>query len=149
MEMAFGPSAGAERRAFLQPIRDLIEAEGYGRVIDADPEERQLVCYTVGLTQRGYPELIAGLEDFTDFPEGAPGLLQRLARMLLERDAGPAEGDILEVHGQWVRLIPETLYQVHCNVAHALYGPDFSLLQVLACSPNSSERRQTLPICLN
>lgn len=147
--MLFGPAVDPEDVAFLQPIRDLIRREGYGRVIDADSELRQHVCYTVGLTEKGLPELIAGMEDFTEFPEGTPGLMHHLAGMLLQRGGGYGEGDVFEFHGQWVRLIPESLYKAQCDVALDLYGPNFSLLQVAPCDPNSTERKSTQPICLN
>jgi hypothetical protein len=147
--MLFGPAVDPEHLAFLQPIRELIGREGYGTVIELDAEHRQQVCYSVGLTQKGLPELIAGMEDFTDFPQGTPSLMHHLIGTLMERGGSYGEGDVFEFHGQWVRLIPETLYKAHCDVALGLYGPNFSLLQVAPCSPNPAKRTETQPICLN
>lgn len=147
--MLFGPASDPASLEFLRPIRELICQEGYAVINDADSEHRQEVCYSVGLTDKGLPELIAGMEDFTEFPQGSPGMLHHLARMLLARGGSYGEGDIFEFHGQWVRLVPETLYKAQCDVNLGLYGPKFSLLQVAPCSPNPTERKKFQPVCLN
>lgn len=66
--MLFGPAADPESLAVLQPFREQIERENYCIVNDVDSEHRQEVCYSAGLTEKGLPELIAGMEDFADFP---------------------------------------------------------------------------------
>ena len=147
--MLFGPAADPENLAVLQPIREQIAREDYCVINDADSEHRQEVCYSVGLTEKGLPELIAGMEDFTEFPQGTPSLMHHLVRTLLARGGSYGEGDIFEFHGQWVRLVPETLYKAQCNVSLGLYGPNFSLLQVAPCSPDPTERKNAQPICLN
>lgn len=147
--MLFGPAADPESLALLQPFREQIDRDDYCVVNDADPEHRQEVCYSVGLTRKGLPELIAGMEDFADFPQGAPSLLHHLVRKLLAQGGSYGEGDVFEFHGQWVRLVPETLYKAHCNVNLALYGGEFSLLHVAPCAPDPTERKNTQPICLN
>lgn len=147
--MFHGPAADPESLAMLRPIREQIDRDDYCVVYDADPEYRQEVCYSVGLTNKVLPELIAGVEDFADFPQGAPNLVHHLVLKLLSEGGKYSEGDVHEFHGQWVRLVPETLYKVHCNVILALYGGAFSLLPVAPCAPNPTERGSIRPICLN
>ncbi|MFL4474980.1 hypothetical protein ACIPVK_13365 [Paeniglutamicibacter sp. MACA_103] len=147
--MLFGPAVDPEHLAMLQPFREMIRREDYGIVIDSDSEHRLQVCYSVGLTEKGLPELIAGMEDFTEFPQGTPSLMHHLVRTLLARGASYGEGDVFEFHGQWIRLVPESLYMAHCDVNLGLYGEKFSLLQVAACSPEPTERKHAQPICLN
>ena len=147
--MLHGPATDPEELAFLQPIRDLIGREGYGQVIDADSEQRQEVCYSVGLTEKGLPELIAGMEDFTEFPQGTPSLMHHLIGTLLERGGSYGEGDVFEFHGQWVRLIPEPCTRRNATWPLGYTDQTFPCLQVVPCSANPNERKETHPICLN
>lgn len=147
--MYYKPLANPQDYPKFRDTLEHLEIYGYCIMGDMDPGQRQEVCYSVGMTQHGFPEVIAGMEDFAHVPGGSPGILNALVSIMLDDEHPVGDGDVMQLGGQWVRLVPQTLYMPLCDILLGLYGSEFTLLQAIICEPNPSQRIDTRPICLN
>lgn len=147
--MFYKPLANPQDYPKFRHALEHIETLGYCIMGDMDPGQRQEVCYSVGMTQQGFPEIIAAMEDFAHIPGGSPGMLNELILLMKEHNQPMGDGDVIRIDTQWVRLIPQTLYMPLCDILLGLYGSEFTLLQAIACEPNPPERIETRPLCLN
>lgn len=147
--MHYLPCTDPEIAEMLRPYRAQIDTNGFCLIHDADQCRLQDVCYTAGLTESGFPELIARMEDFAGFPQGTPMLMAQLVVRLRKLSNGYGDGEAHEVDGTWVRLTDQDLHIPLCGIALAMYGSDYRLLQVRPCAPGPATWKRGHAICLN
>lgn len=110
---------------WLDAIRDLVEKHGWAvQFVESD---RAPYAYTVGLHERGLPELVVtGLP-----PQQAARILDPVAEYLL--DGGrPLPGEWVSIPGGPTMLVVQVEHpDAHLNVAVAFYGPELQALQLV------------------
>jgi hypothetical protein len=110
---------------WLEAIRELVEKHGWAvQFVESD---RTPYAYTVGLHERGLPELlVTGLP-----PQSAARLLNSVAAYLLE-GGRPVPGELISIAGGSALEVVQVQHpDAHMNVAVAFYGTDLQALQLV------------------
>ena len=126
---------------WLDAVREMVQKHGWAvQFVESD---RMAYAYTVGLHERGLPELlVTGLS-----PKRATHLLNSVADYLV--DGGkPLPGELISIAGGPPLEVVQVQHpDAHMNVAVALYGPDVRALQLVW--PDDQGRRPWDPAFSN
>ena len=110
---------------WLEAIHETVEKRGWAvQFVDSD---RTPYAYTVGLHERGLPELlVTGLS-----PQPASHMLNSVAKYLV--DGGkPIPGELISIGGgPLLEVVQVQQPDAHMDVAVALYGTDLRALQLV------------------
>jgi hypothetical protein len=110
---------------WAEAIRETVETHGWAvQFVESD---RKPYAYTVGLHERGLPELlVTGLS-----PQPAARMLNSVASYLV--DGGrPVPGQLISIAGGALLEVVQVQHpDVHMNVAVAFYGTDLQALQLV------------------
>jgi hypothetical protein len=115
----------ATTQEWLEAIREVVEKHGWAvQFVESD---RTPYAYTVGLYERGLPELlVTGLP-----PQSAARVLNSVAAYLL--DGGrPVPGELISIAGGSALEVVQVQHpDAHMNVAVAFYGTHLQALQLV------------------
>lgn len=116
---------GATVQEWLEAIRETVEKHGWAvQFVESD---RAPYAYTVGLHERGRPELlVTGLA-----PQRAVLVLNSVAEYLL-RGGKPVPGERILIGGELLLEVVQVEHpDAHLNIAVALYGNEIKALQLV------------------
>ena len=115
----------ATMQEWLEAIHDAVEKEGW--VVQFVESDRAPYAYTVGLHERGLPELlVTGLP-----PQSAARLLNSVAEYLVG-GGKPIPGERILIGGEVLLDVVQVQHpDAHMNVAVAFYGRELKALQLV------------------
>ena len=116
---------GSTMQEWLDVIRETVREHGWA--VQFVESEMTPYAYTVGLHERGLPELlVTGLA-----PEPTVRMLNNVAAYLV--DGGrPVAGDWISIGSESTVVVVQVEQpEAHMNIAIAIYGPDLRALQLV------------------